>query len=352
MQRSNSHRVLRPNHRGFDPALAVCAAALACAVSTCSADLFLLPTANHTLYDRGQEEKFFVGTEGKPWMSGTFGCVRTEGRQMHEGLDIRCLQRDRRGEPIDPVMASADGAVAYINNRPSLSNYGNYIVLRHQIEGLDICTLYAHLSEIRPGVRVGQFVKAGEQIATMGHSSNTRQRITLERAHVHFEIDLVLNDRYAAWHRSFLGSERNDHGDWNGKNLVGIDPRAVLLWQHQQGAKFSLLNFLRNEPELCRVLVQGNRFSWLKRNSTLTRPNPLAEKDGVWGYEIILDFNGVPIGLTPRAASEVKIKAKAQVISVNEPEQQRNPCRKLVTKRGSRWELTSHGQELLNLLIY
>src|SRR4026209_1292642 len=49
----------------------------------------LLPTANNTIYEPGQEEKFFVPTPGKPWTSGTFGCVRTEGWQVHEGLDIR-----------------------------------------------------------------------------------------------------------------------------------------------------------------------------------------------------------------------------------------------------------------------
>src|SRR5436309_2373824 len=47
------------------------------------AEAFHLPTANRALFDHGQEEKFFVGTTGKPWMSGTFGCVRTEGWQMH-----------------------------------------------------------------------------------------------------------------------------------------------------------------------------------------------------------------------------------------------------------------------------
>src|SRR6266699_4799637 len=113
---------------------------------------FHLPTANRALFERGQEEKFFVGTVGKPWTSGAFGCVRSEGWQLHEGLDIRCLQRDRHGEPIDPVLATADGTVAYINTRPSLSNYGNYIVLEHQVEGLEIYSLYAHLREVPAGL--------------------------------------------------------------------------------------------------------------------------------------------------------------------------------------------------------
>src|SRR4026208_2201458 len=84
------------------------------------AELFRLPTANHKLFEPGGEEKFFVGTVGKPWTSGMFGCVRTEGWQIHEGMDIRCLQRDKRGEPVDPVNASADGVVVYINRKSGL----------------------------------------------------------------------------------------------------------------------------------------------------------------------------------------------------------------------------------------
>src|SRR5450759_2173679 len=104
---------------------------------------FQLPTANRALFETGGEEKFFVGTVGKPWTSGCYGCVRSDGWQMHEGLDIRCLQRDKRGEPTDPILATADGTVAYISMRPSLSNYGNYLILRHHVEGLEIYSLYA-----------------------------------------------------------------------------------------------------------------------------------------------------------------------------------------------------------------
>src|SRR5436190_4383856 len=147
------------------------------------ADGFRLPTANRAIFEKGAEEAFFVGTTGKPWQSGTFGCVRSDGSQMHEGLDIRCLQRSKSGEPIDPVMASRAGTVAYINKRPATSNYGNYIVLRHTVDGLEVFTLYAHLSEIAGGLKQGAAVNAGEVIATMGRTSNTRERISKERAH-------------------------------------------------------------------------------------------------------------------------------------------------------------------------
>ncbi len=340
---------MRTANRALHSAITLSAALLA---HSSRADLFLLPTANRAIYEPGKEEHYFVGTVGKPWMSGTFGCVRTEGWQMHEGLDIRCLQRDKRGEPIDPVVASADGTVAYINSRPSLSNYGNYIVLKHPIEGLEIYTLYAHLSAIRPGLKQGQPVKAGEEIATMGHTSNTRQRITLDRAHVHFEINLLLNHRYAAWHKAFLPGERNDHGDWNGKSLAGIDPRQILLEQHKQGEKFSLVRFIQNQPELCRVIVRDTRFAWLKRYAPLVRSNQIAQKEGAGGYEISLNFNGVACSLTPRAASEIKTKSKVQLLYVNELEQQRNPCGRLVVKKNGRWDLTSHGTELISLLTY
>src|SRR5262252_5252683 len=103
----------------------VCATVLSTAI-TLRAQPFQLPTANRALFEPNGEERFFVGTVGKPWTTGTFGCVRSDGAQMHEGLDIRCLQRDKRGEPTDAVMATADGTVAYINTHSGLSNYGNY----------------------------------------------------------------------------------------------------------------------------------------------------------------------------------------------------------------------------------
>ena len=317
-----------------------------------SAQPFLLPTANHALFEKGGEERFFVGTVGKPWESGTFGCVRSDGWQMHEGLDIRCLQRDKHGEPADPVMATADGVVAYINKRPSLSNYGNYIVLRHRIQNIEIYSLYAHLREIRDGLKIGQPVKAGEPIAIMGRTANTREGISKDRAHVHFELNLLVNDQFASWHKKNVQGQRNDHGCWNGQNLLGLDPRLLLLAQKAQGEKFNLLEFVRNQTEMFRVLVRKTDFPWLKRYAALVRSNPRAEKEGIAGYEIAVNYNGVPFEFIPRAASELKAKGNYQLISVNEAEHQKNPCRRLVTKVGNRWELGGHGVELLDLLTY
>jgi murein DD-endopeptidase MepM/ murein hydrolase activator NlpD len=332
--------------------LTALAASFVCAWAPLFAEPFQLPTANRALFEKGGDERFFVGTVGKTWTSGCFGCVRSEGWQMHEGLDIRCLQRDKRGEPTDPVMATADGTVAYINAKPSLSNFGNYIILRHSVDGLEIFSTYAHLREIRRDLKAGDSVKSGETIGLMGHTANTRQGISKERAHVHFELNLFINDRFPVWYKKTFPGQRNDHGPWNGQNLVGLDPHQVLLEAHGLGTKFSLLHLIRNQTALCRVFVRATNFPWLKRYPSLVRSNPKTEKEGVAGYEIALNFNAVAFELIPRAASEIPGKAKFQLLSVNDDEQTRNPCRRLVAKRGARWELTSHGRNTLELLTY
>ena len=313
---------------------------------------FKLPTANKAIFNANDQEEYFVGTIGKPWTSGTFGCVRSGGWQMHEGLDIRCLQRDRSGESTDPVYATADARVAYINKKASLSNYGNYIVLQHVIDGLEVYSVYAHLREIQPGLKVGQLIKGGQQIAVMGRTTNTREGISKDRAHVHFEIDFFVNDRFTYWYRKTFPGQRNDHGLWNGQNMIGIDPRLALLQSARLGEKFDLVAFVQSQPELCRVFVRKKDFAWARRYRVLVKKNPIAEKQGIAGYEIALSFSGLPFQLIPRAASEIKGTSKYQVLSVNESEYQKSPCRRLVTPEGGRWKLGNNGVRLLDLLTY
>jgi peptidoglycan LD-endopeptidase LytH len=314
---------------------------------------FQFPTANHALYEVGGDAKFLAPTApDKPWTTGSFGCVRTDGWQMHEGLDIIHLQVDRHGEPTDPVMATADGTVMYFSTKAGLSNYGKYIVIRHVVEGVEIYSLYAHLSDMAPGLKVGKNVRAGEIIGTMGRTSNTSERIGKERAHVHFELNVLVNDNFPAWFRKNMPGERNDHGIWNGQNLDGLDPREILLAEHNPTKPFSLLNFLRSQTELCRVVVRATNFSYLKRYAPLVLKNPRAEKEGVAGYEIALNYNAVPFALMPRAASEIKGTGKIQLLSVNEAEQRAHPCRRLVVQHGSKWQLTEKGLREIEMLVY
>jgi hypothetical protein len=117
----------------------------------------------------------------------------------------------------------------------------------------------------------------------------------------------------------------------------------VLLAQKQEGAKFSLAAFIRRESELCRVMVRDPHLAWARRYPLLVKPNLLAQKEGVAGYELALNFNGLPVELIPRAASEMKTKSRFVLLSVNAPEQAQHPCR---------WQLAPHGLQLLELLAY
>ena len=84
----------------------------------------LLPTDNRALFAQPAEffqfvDRNFEGTQTTPWEGGQFGFVRDPRRlgsrlasaRFHEGLDIKPLQRDARGNPQDEVRAIADGVV-------------------------------------------------------------------------------------------------------------------------------------------------------------------------------------------------------------------------------------------------
>ena len=106
------------------------------------------------------------------------------------------------------------------------------------------------------------------------------------------------------------------------------------------------------ESELCRVVVRKTDFPWVRRYAALARPNPRVEKEGIGGYELALTFDGVPFQLLPLTPSEIKGRSALQLVSVNEAEEEKNPCGHLVSRRGKHWELTTHGFELISLLLY
>lgn len=133
---------------------------------------------------------------------------------------------------------------------------------------------------------------------------------------------------------------------------MGLDPQKLFLAQKTQGASFNLRQFIRSEEVLCRVLIRTKTLPFATRYSGLTLSNPLIQTEGVAGYEISLNFNGVPTKISPRAASEIGSGPKFQLLSVNAAEQTSHPCRKLVTRQGAGWRLTERGSNHLRLLSY
>src|ERR1044071_4729639 len=102
----------------------------------------VLPTENDALL-RGDGPAFYQyverdyhGEKSTPWEGGQYGFVRDPVEtaagivymRFHEGIDIRPMQRDERGEPLDEVRAIAQGKVVYTSLVPGYSNYGKYIV--------------------------------------------------------------------------------------------------------------------------------------------------------------------------------------------------------------------------------
>jgi murein DD-endopeptidase MepM/ murein hydrolase activator NlpD len=298
------------------------------------------------------EEQFFTGTVGRSWTSGMFGCVRSEGYQLHEGLDIRAIERDSKGEALDPILAAADGTVVYLNSKAGLSNYGVYLVLRHQFQGWEIFTLYAHLARIADHVRPGLEVRCGENLGVMGRTANTSPGISREHAHLHFEINLLINERFPAWHRKHYPGQRNDHGIWNGRNFLGIDPRAVFLQQHLDPAALDLSALIRQQPVLCRTLVRASDFPWLHRYPATVDPAPTTGTAGIGAFEIHHNFLGIPLRIIPRTAEPAMGRSRLQLLEVDAAVARDFPCQKLVRQRNGRWQFTPEGERFLDLLTF
>jgi len=103
-------------------------------------------------------------------MSSNFGWRHdpfTGQTAMHEGIDFPA-------EPGTPIIAAAAGIVKHVERHP---HYGNMVDIDH---GDDLVTRYAHALNIL--VAPGQFVKRGEQIATIGSTGRSTG------PHLHFEV--------------------------------------------------------------------------------------------------------------------------------------------------------------------
>ena len=316
------------------------------------AQSFYLPTPNREIFKSGNETRFYAPTPGRDWISGSYGCVRSEGYQFHEGIDILRVDTDRRGEPVDQIRATAGGTVAYVSGSSGNSNYGKYVVLRHYVEGISVYSLYAHLSTVSSAMKPNAVVRPGQSVGTMGRTSNTRSAIGKYRAHLHFEIALVVNDRFSDWYKKEYRGGVNVHGVWNGRNLIGLDPTAILRRQQTDGQRFSLLNLIRGDREMFRVLVPKKDFFFSRYYRPLMRRNAVAEKEGVDGYEIVINYAGIPCQLIPRSKNEVEFGKSYTLLKVDDTLARQRRCRKLLQFKGGKWSLSTSGKRFLDMLTY
>lgn len=255
--------------------VAVCSSLVFCAALHAQEPWLQFPTANRALLD-GRLPDFYMyvdrdfeGEKSYPWEGGQYGLIRSPKREggnivytlFHEGIDIKPLQKSGSGEPLDNVLAAAKGTVAYVSNVASKSNYGKYVVLEHTLNGSSIYTVYAHLKSM--SVLPGQYVRQGQKIGELGH---TGVGIDKERAHLHFEICLLLNPYFAEWvDRTSKSPRENVHGIYNGINLQGINPAALLLAVNATPT-LSFQDFLQQNPSLFQLTFNtGPDFQFVQR---------------------------------------------------------------------------------------
>ena len=233
--------------------------------------------------------------------TGGFGGVRSGGSRFHEGIDIQPVGRDRQGNATDPVFAAMEGVVRHVSGSAGNSGYGRYVVLEHPTRQPAVYTLYAHLARIAPEVRPGATVRAGQTLGVMGHSSGG-YRIPPARAHLHFEIGLAVTRDFEAWYQRRRLGGRNEHGMWNGMNLLGVDPvRFFDEWR--EGRVAEPRDFLARLPAAVRFRVGAfRRPDFVERYPALVRqPLPLGP---VAGWEIRCHWTGLPFAWTPLTAAE------------------------------------------------
>lgn len=107
------------------------------------------------------------------------------------------------------------------------SSYGRYVVLEHPGVTPAVYTLYAHLGSVTSGLSVGQTSNKEQVLGIMGRSASG-YAIPKDRAHLHFEIGLMLSRSFQLWYVGRKFGSPNDHGLWNGMNLVGMDPLVFI----------------------------------------------------------------------------------------------------------------------------
>ncbi len=312
---------------------------------------FAWPTPNHAWLEGRPRQDFIQPTESGETESGCFGCVRSNGDQFHEGIDLKPVQRDERGEPLDQVFAALPGVVRYVNLRPGESTYGRYIVIEHPGATPAIYTLYAHLASVAPGVAPGARVERGQIIAQMGHSAGGYP-IPRERAHLHFEMGVMVTRDFQAWYDWKKYPSPNEHGIWNGINLMGFDPLDFLEKFRAHEVDNFQEYFARMQPAVRVRIATGLVPDFVIRYpSLLTKPLP---SDGrVAGWEMACDWTGLPFAWTPLAPAEIAgLTPNQPVVTWADPEsQRRHRCKTLVRLIGPGYAIAGDLELVLQQLF-
>jgi hypothetical protein len=314
-----------------------------------------LPTDNDALFRGGGPdfyqyvERDFKGEKSTPWEGGQYGFVRNPVEtsagvvftRFHEGIDIRPLRRDGRGEPLDEVRAIADGTVVHTSAVSGFSNYGRFVVVEHRWEGSSYYSLYGHLSAI--AAKTGAEIRRGEILGVMGH---TGEGLNRARAHLHLELNLMLSRQFEGWYDHSFKNDPNRHGIYNGFNLAGIDIARLYLELRKRPA-LTIPEFLSEEEAFYKVIVPRSKYFDLVNFYPWMIRKVNDEKAEAW--EVSFNRAGVPLKIEPAQKA-----VRAPELSYIRPSRidYSYLTHRIVGGRGARATLTSSGKRLMQLLTY
>lgn len=309
-------------------------------------NLFRDKSAFYATLDRAQ----IPGLREYAWEGSQYGYVRNPARgsrgmifsRPHEGLDIKPLHFDAGGEPTDTVRAISDGRVVYANRGRGNSSYGQYVVVEHAWDGAPVYSLYAHLERV--DVSASDSVAAGDPLGRLGYTGRGTAK---HRAHVHLEVNLLLNQYFQAFFDRFYGSH-NSHGIYFGRNIAGLDVET-LYRAHRADPTFSFTDFVRRRPIAYRMAIPGevpldllDRYPWLADDGVT---NADTAEAGSW----VVGFTqeGVPVEIT-RQPKEITAPEVAWVAP--RVERDRLSTNGMLARGDSTYHLTRNGKASAALL--
>lgn len=249
------------------------------------------PTSNPAFLQHGRMDGVLQPTVSGRLESALFGCVRNGGHRFHEGIDLVSISRDARNESTDPIFAFDDGVVRYVNRTSGNSSYGRYVVLEHPKIAPGFVTLYAHLRSVPESIQAGVEVSGGQRIAVMGRSAGG-YTIPRSRAHLHFELGFWLGPDFQKWFDQQPYDSENEHGAFNGMNIVGLDAWA-LCGALRRGQAADAWEFVLSEQIAIEAYVRDSGIpDLLKVNPHLMQNSVIPA--GHAGWRVELTWYGLP----------------------------------------------------------
>ena len=288
-------------------------------------DLFW-PTPNYAFIDGLPPETYLQPTNSGRVESGDWGCTRDDGEKFHEGVDLKSIHRNIMKTTDDKVFCIADGFVAHVNRNVADSNYGLYVVVSHYEGGLEWFSLYAHLSSIDKFIEPRKRIQGGETIGVMGNTSSSIV-IPESHSHLHLEIGLRASSQFDLWYLKQHYDSPNQHGSWNGINLIGTNPLAFYRYfLDHPDASFS--DYFRNEALSFEVLIHFEESpDFLNRNPVFLSNHKVSGKGG-W-YNIGYTWYGLPVQWTALTDNQVDRRYRKDQIYIRSLQHERS-CRKWV----------------------